>query len=550
MVLTDREVLVALYNATGGARWHRKENWNTDAALSQWQGVKVNRQGRVVEVSLPTNNLTGEIPKALADLVSLEGLDLHQNKFYGTIPAELGQLPRLKRLRLSNNDLSGKIPEEVKSMATLEQFDCSDNKLSGLLPAWACMGTVHAEDSDPHPNQMYLFIMDSAPKSLRASSAGTRDEEARVRAVTWIQWHLDQDDLPALEEEPQPQPRPRKRQLGDSQVLLVELPQHHRARVRFEVKANSGTSRFVVVGSAGEIPRTVFGTVTDDAASTSFDDFPHKVVVINGTSPETFETSSLPSGQDSNERQGRGGTATIGARVRSAIARAVGLEMQDYHQLDVRHDGRVEPDGDGSAVDSPAPVLIPPPYTSFSLKRDDNFVYSWEEFVRRNGRYNNSFCSFMHNYGVVPLLGLTGLVAFLSPLWALLFFSPLGYLLYSLGVVVCALPLLRWCVALLKSLKASLLSGPGDVCPAALAVLALFIPWAAASYGIVWFVQNVVFGVIMLGDYALMYIAVFVVTRLFACCGVGPASSRQDHKLPVLTLTVEAADVAPPPNWV
>lgn len=53
------------------------------------------------------------------------------------------------------------------------------------------MGTVYAEDSEPYPNQMYLFIMDAAPKSLRAASAATRDEEARVRAVTWIQWHLD-----------------------------------------------------------------------------------------------------------------------------------------------------------------------------------------------------------------------------------------------------------------------------------------------------------------------------------------------------------------------
>lgn len=54
------------------------------------------------------------------------------------------------------------------------------------------MGTVYAEDGDLYPNQMYLFVMDASPKSLRVASASSRDEEARVRAASWIQWHLDQ----------------------------------------------------------------------------------------------------------------------------------------------------------------------------------------------------------------------------------------------------------------------------------------------------------------------------------------------------------------------
>lgn len=59
MVSTDRDALVALYNATSRARWRRKTNWNTDAALLQWQGVKVNGQGRVMELPLSENNLEG-----------------------------------------------------------------------------------------------------------------------------------------------------------------------------------------------------------------------------------------------------------------------------------------------------------------------------------------------------------------------------------------------------------------------------------------------------------------------------------------------------------
>ncbi|CAM9690984.1 unnamed protein product [Ectocarpus sp. 4 AP-2014] len=57
MASTDRDVLVALYNSTGGAGWSQNTNWNTDAPLSQWHGVVVNDQGRVVTLKLYSNKL-------------------------------------------------------------------------------------------------------------------------------------------------------------------------------------------------------------------------------------------------------------------------------------------------------------------------------------------------------------------------------------------------------------------------------------------------------------------------------------------------------------
>lgn len=56
---TDREALVALFQATNGDGWNRKDNWETNAELSQWHGVKVNEQDRVVELVLENNNLRG-----------------------------------------------------------------------------------------------------------------------------------------------------------------------------------------------------------------------------------------------------------------------------------------------------------------------------------------------------------------------------------------------------------------------------------------------------------------------------------------------------------
>lgn len=74
----DRPALVALFRATGGSGWSQKANWDTDAEVSAWYGVKVNDEGRVVELKLDTNNLKGmPRPSAYEDvLLSCDMLDL------------------------------------------------------------------------------------------------------------------------------------------------------------------------------------------------------------------------------------------------------------------------------------------------------------------------------------------------------------------------------------------------------------------------------------------------------------------------------------------
>lgn len=56
----DRGALLALFGSTGGANWSEKDNWGTDADLSQWHGVLVN-EGRVVKLDLESNNLRGDV---------------------------------------------------------------------------------------------------------------------------------------------------------------------------------------------------------------------------------------------------------------------------------------------------------------------------------------------------------------------------------------------------------------------------------------------------------------------------------------------------------
>ena len=48
----DREALVALYNATGGANWTDNTNWVTNTPVGQWYGVITDASSRVTEINL------------------------------------------------------------------------------------------------------------------------------------------------------------------------------------------------------------------------------------------------------------------------------------------------------------------------------------------------------------------------------------------------------------------------------------------------------------------------------------------------------------------
>ncbi len=164
----DREVLVALYNATDGPNWRvwdfQENNWLSNEPIGEWYGVTADEDGRVVklelfgfglngeipaelgsladliELHLGNSLLSGEIPPELGGLSNLEVLDLGGNdwedsELTGAIPPELGRLSNLKDLYLSGNRLSGGIPAELGNLANLETLWLDANRLSGEIPA-------------------------------------------------------------------------------------------------------------------------------------------------------------------------------------------------------------------------------------------------------------------------------------------------------------------------------------------------------------------------------------------------------------------------------
>ncbi|CAF2072660.1 unnamed protein product [Brassica oleracea] len=62
------------------------------------------------------------------------GLDLSNNELSGEIPEEVGDLVRARSLNLSHNFLAGSILETFSKMKDIESLDLSFNKLYGPIP--------------------------------------------------------------------------------------------------------------------------------------------------------------------------------------------------------------------------------------------------------------------------------------------------------------------------------------------------------------------------------------------------------------------------------
>ncbi|KAL5199830.1 hypothetical protein ABZP36_021033 [Zizania latifolia] len=83
-------------------------------------------------LDLLNNRIVGEIPKSVGESLHLDAIDLSQNRLQGTIPESLSNLTYLEKLVLHHNMLSGTIPPGLRCSLTL---DLSYNKLAGQIPA-------------------------------------------------------------------------------------------------------------------------------------------------------------------------------------------------------------------------------------------------------------------------------------------------------------------------------------------------------------------------------------------------------------------------------
>lgn len=128
----ERAALIALYNATGGDSWTRRGNWLSDRLVSEWQGITTDENGRVTELRLSTNGLSGSVPD-LSALERLLTLDLGANGLTGPFP-DVSALTNLGALDLTSNAISGSIPD-MGALTKLQRLYLGNNSLTGSIPA-------------------------------------------------------------------------------------------------------------------------------------------------------------------------------------------------------------------------------------------------------------------------------------------------------------------------------------------------------------------------------------------------------------------------------
>jgi hypothetical protein len=89
----------------------------------------------LTELSLFSNYLTGNVPRAICELKNLLLLDISNNLFEGEFP-RCSVMPSMEFLILSNNNLFGNFPSWLQNSSSLLFLDLAMNKFSGKLPTW------------------------------------------------------------------------------------------------------------------------------------------------------------------------------------------------------------------------------------------------------------------------------------------------------------------------------------------------------------------------------------------------------------------------------
>ncbi|CAB9504417.1 leucine Rich Repeat [Seminavis robusta] len=119
--IATRFAMANLYYSLGGDDWIKNTNWLTSSSYCDWYGVNCNRlQTEVEELNFDGNNLTGELPVALALVSPISVISLKNNAIGGLLPADIfAGMPNLFVLYLQGNRFTGPIPDNLQDNGAL-----------------------------------------------------------------------------------------------------------------------------------------------------------------------------------------------------------------------------------------------------------------------------------------------------------------------------------------------------------------------------------------------------------------------------------------------
>ncbi|CAN6705226.1 unnamed protein product [Malus baccata var. baccata] len=93
----------------------------------------IGKLNKLYGLYLNSNELSGNVPSSLGNLTSLSSLFLYKNKLNGSIPQSLGDCRSMLKLALYHNNLSGPIPKQVIGLSLPYSMDLSSNQLTGSI---------------------------------------------------------------------------------------------------------------------------------------------------------------------------------------------------------------------------------------------------------------------------------------------------------------------------------------------------------------------------------------------------------------------------------
>ncbi len=130
----ERSILIDFYNATGGDNWINKENWCSDKPVNEWFGIITDENGRVTEIHLDFNGLSGTIPESFYGLQKMSVVALESNRLSGELSEKLWEMSELSYLRLYNNQLTGGLTSAIGKAKKLRFLGLGANSLKGTIP--------------------------------------------------------------------------------------------------------------------------------------------------------------------------------------------------------------------------------------------------------------------------------------------------------------------------------------------------------------------------------------------------------------------------------
>lgn len=130
----DMEALRDLYHSTNGPKWVNNTGWlkGDPCHYPYWYGIYCIK-GRVLQIDMVYNGLSGPLPSSLSRASALQVLRLYSNLLTGEIPPDIFGIPSLQVLDLNTNQLSGRLPSGI-TLANLTQLVLYGNNITSVFP--------------------------------------------------------------------------------------------------------------------------------------------------------------------------------------------------------------------------------------------------------------------------------------------------------------------------------------------------------------------------------------------------------------------------------